>query len=61
MESKIELKRCPFCGERPVVYRSSFSERYRIRCERGCGAETAPYGNKEKAIKKWNMRADESL
>lgn len=51
-----ELLRCPFCGKKPKIYRSTFSEMYRIRCEDGCGTETAPFGNKEKAIKVWNTR-----
>ena len=51
-----ELKLCPFCGKRPEIRRSNFSERYRVRCENGCGAETAPKGTKEKAVKAWNRR-----
>lgn len=54
----MELARCPFCGKHPVIYRSVFSEKYRVRCDGkdGCGAETAPFGAKEKAIKAWNKR-----
>lgn len=52
----MSIKKCPFCGKCPVVYRSIFHERYRVRCEKGCGAETAPYLEKEKAIDAWNMR-----
>lgn len=55
----VELKPCPFCGKRPIVHRSLFSEKYRIRCENGCGAETAPFSTKEKAIEVWNTRANE--
>lgn len=54
-----ELKPCPFCGKYPLLYRSTFSERYRVRCEKGCGAETAPYGTKLKAKEAWNRRAYE--
>ena len=53
-----ELKPCPFCGEIPKLHRSNFSEKYRVRCENGCGAETAPFGVKEKAILAWNRRAE---
>ena len=54
MQNELEL--CPFCGHKPSIYRSTFSERYRVRCENGCGAETASFGTKEKAIKAWNRR-----
>ena len=47
---------CPFCGKKPKIYRSTFSERYRVRCEDGCGAETAPFSTKEKAVMAWNRR-----
>ena len=53
-----ELRPCPFCGKTPKIHRSVFSEQYRIRCENGCGAETAPFGTKDKAIEKWNRRVD---
>lgn len=55
------VKNCPFCGKSPSIYRSTFSERYRIRCDKkgGCGAGTASYGLKEKAIKAWNRRVDD--
>ena len=52
----IGLKPCPFCGNFPKIHRSNFSERYRVRCENGCGAETAPFSTKEMAIKAWNRR-----
>jgi len=55
-----ELKPCPFCGKSPKIHRSNFSERYRVRCESGCGAETACYGIKEKAVNAWNTRTKES-
>ena len=51
-----EIKNCPFCGNKPKIYRSVFSEYYRIRCENGCGAETAPFFIKDEAIKAWNAR-----
>lgn len=51
-----ELLPCPFCGKSPKIYRSNFSEKYRVRCESGCGAETACYGSKEKAVNAWNTR-----
>ena len=56
-----ELKPCPFCGKRPGVHRSTFSEKYRIRCDQkgGCGAETASCGTKEQAIDAWNRRMGE--
>ena len=53
-----ELKPCPFCGKTPVIYRGTFSEKYRVRCEKGCGVETAPFGLKERAIEAWNRRVD---
>ena len=55
-----EIKNCPFCGNKPKIHRSVFSERYRIRCENGCGAETAPFAIKEEAIKAWNARTSKS-
>ena len=51
-----ELLPCPFCAGKPELHRSNFTERYRVRCEDGCGAETAPFGTKEKAITAWNTR-----
>lgn len=51
------LKPCPFCGKRPILHRSTYSERYRIICDAGCGAMTSSRASAEKAIESWNRRA----
>lgn len=55
----VHLKPCPCCGKTPIIHRSVFSEQYRIRCESGCGLETAPFGTKEKAVEAWNRRYED--
>ena len=54
-----ELKPCPFCG---AMARLEYIDlMYRIRCcdVFGCGANQGFFDTVEKAIAKWNRRADD--
>ena len=53
------LKKCPFCGKRPIIHRSVYHERYRVRCDKGCGVQTLSFVYKEQAIEAWNRRYDD--
>ena len=56
--SEHELKPCPFCGGKPVIYKSMSDRRAWVMCSE-CGA-TSPSGFREKtAIKAWNRRAND--
>lgn len=59
----VKLKPCPFCGceeinirekEHPSLYDK---KAYYLWCDK-CGGRTDIYDTKEKAIRKWNGRAD---
>lgn len=63
------LKPCPFCGNRELELLSQAElwddddlpvDRFTVVCPFpvGCGATCGFQGNKEKAIKAWNRRAE---
>lgn len=53
-----KLKPCPFCGGKPVIYKSMLDRTVLVMCSE-CGA-TLPSGFSEKtAIKAWNRRAND--
>lgn len=55
MEERGRLKPCPFCGGKPVIYKSMPGRKAWIVCS-GCGA-TSSYSYSEKtAIEAWNKR-----
>ncbi len=54
MDSRPELKACPFCGSPEVALVGSF-----VRCG-SCGA-AGPYGaTHSEAVERWNERSDET-
>ena len=58
MTEETKLKPCPFCGGKPVIYKSMPDRRAWVMCSE-CGA-TSPSGFREKtAIKAWNRRAND--
>ena len=66
MNIEKELKSCPFCGNTYVVLGTSkelhgdgSDYEYAVCCDinnKGCGACSGYYTDKEKAINKWNKR-----
>ncbi len=58
MEERGRLKPCPFCGGKPVIYKSMSDRKAWIVCSE-CGA-TSPSSFREKtAIKAWNRRTND--
>lgn len=56
-----ELKVCPFCGERAVLYKTN-DGRYYIECDNmNCPMKPATIisSNKDKLIQAWNTRTEE--
>ncbi len=51
-----ELKPCPFCNW-PAELVAGSDEPYWVQCT-DCGAQGAPEGTTEEAIKAWNTRHD---
>ena len=61
-----ELKRCPFCGNKPTIRifrgKDGWRDRYAVLCrydEGGCGAESGLYHYEDEAIEAWNRRVTE--
>lgn len=55
---EINIKPCPFCGGKPVIYKSVLDRTVWVMCSE-CGA-TSSYSYSEKtAIKAWNRRTEE--
>ena len=59
--SEIKLKPCPFCGGEAFCYVSGriepeMPDMFWVRCK-NCDVVTKSYTTREKAIKKWNTRA----
>lgn len=52
------LRPCPFCGSKIIAIMQHPRFYFRARCI-GCGATTASYTNKDRAISAWNMRSNE--
>ena len=57
----IELKPCPFCGSKSVWVADNILDYlfigYNVHCN-GCGAETRYTKDRDKAIERWNRRAE---
>lgn len=63
----MELKPCPFCGEKDAVRmmmregKDGWRNRFFVLCEYdngGCGAESGWYHYREEAAEAWNRRAE---
>ena len=56
---EIELKSCPFCGNRVKVHDNKHMRgmvtSFWVYCP-GCGVESGSYGNKQEVIDAWNKR-----
>ena len=57
----IVLKPCPFCGSKSVWVADNILDYmfigYNVHCN-GCGAETRYTKDRDKAIERWNRRAE---
>lgn len=54
-----EIKPCPFCGGKAEIDYLWYNRNYPgVRCN-DCGAYVFAYNSEEKAIEKWNKRANE--
>ena len=59
--NNIELKPCPFCGASKINIRIKAGLFYIAYCNNNmCGCSVAREMSEEKAIKKWNRRADDT-
>lgn len=58
----VELKCCPFCGGTATVIAESREEGqkrvYMVECD-WCYCRTKAHNDKDSAMRKWNLRADE--
>ena len=52
MEYKEELKKCPFCGGKAILYAAGIPY---VRCD-NCGTQTTAYQTPDEAISAWNRR-----
>ena len=50
-----ELKPCPFCGNKAMIFNSSFG--YFVSCN-VCEVETPAFEYRETAIEAWNRRVN---
>lgn len=52
-----ELKKCPFCGGKPVLLKHNDEDYYKVFCE-CCGARQWTFANRtdRDAIRNWNTR-----
>lgn len=61
--AEIDLKRCPFCGDREPQVRNFDTvdgKRYEVWCWQ-CGARGTVTSGEKAAIKRWNRRADNEV
>lgn len=57
-----ELKPCPFCGEKGIITYFSDLQWYQASCSNTeCPCEHGPMGDKQEAIKYWNIRDQQKL
>ncbi len=54
---KLELERCPFCGEEAILAETTNSEELFVECC-NCYAHTGLYCSEQEAIDAWNRRFD---
>ena len=54
MTNGTELKPCPFCGGKAVIFKYFWS----VRCE-DCLVETSIFETKEEATEAWNRRVND--
>ena len=52
-----EMKPCPFCGSRPVLYLYEDRKSLLLECEE-CGARIFGYRSIDDIIKAWNTRTN---
>lgn len=59
----MKLRPCPFCGNPNVVfgYDSAALFEHNYICCTNCGASSGNFETKEKAIKAWNKRINNSI
>ena len=58
------VKRCPFCNNKPMVYKSRHTNGWVARCLNSTcdyGKEYVPFEKAEDAIDYWNQKAKEAV
>ena len=56
MTEETKLKPCPFCGGKPVIYKSMLNRMVWVVCSE-CDATSLSSFNEETVIEAWNRRA----
>ena len=63
MGQKVQIMRCPFCGQKPYIRNrpvvkadGTAFELTAIKCP--CGIATAFYNGKDKAVRTWHRRVE---
>lgn len=51
-----KLLPCPFCGGKATIVRSTFTDRYAVKCPT-CGASLFSSSSNGKALCQWNKRS----
>ena len=58
MTEETKLKPCPFCGGKPVIYKSISDRKAWVMCSE-CGATSSSGFREKTAIRAWNRRTND--
>ena len=58
MEERDKLKPCPFCGGKPLIYKSMLDRTVWVVCSE-CGATSPSSFSEETVIEAWNRRMND--